>query len=167
MHSSPNAAHYNSLSIALHLEVLLPACMCNVLYKNRCFSSPFFAELACSCSLLQTRPLGVWELFSSLSHRNHCSCELCTQVCQYTCRCTATDNLYIQYMNDLQNNVCIQCIAFMISIYMYNLLPYSHENASGYYRVSAFFISKVLTDLIALRFLPNTVFALITYFMIG
>ena len=44
---------------------------------------------------------------------------------------------------------------------------YSHENASGYYRVSAFFISKAVTDLIPLRFIPNVVFALITYFMIG
>jgi ATP-binding cassette subfamily G (WHITE) protein 2 len=42
-----------------------------------------------------------------------------------------------------------------------------HENASGYYRVSAFFISKAVTDLIPLRFIPNVVFALITYFMIG
>ena len=43
----------------------------------------------------------------------------------------------------------------------------SHENASGYYRVSAFFISKIATDLIPLRFLPNLLFTVIIYFMIG
>ncbi|CAI8000347.1 Broad substrate specificity ATP-binding cassette transporter ABCG2 [Geodia barretti] len=42
-----------------------------------------------------------------------------------------------------------------------------HENASGYYRVSAFFISKIATDLIPLRFLPNLLFTVIIYFMIG
>jgi ATP-binding cassette subfamily G (WHITE) protein 2 len=42
-----------------------------------------------------------------------------------------------------------------------------HENASGYYRVSAFFISKITTDLIPLRFLPNLLFTIIVYFMIG
>ena len=45
--------------------------------------------------------------------------------------------------------------------------PPSHENTSGYYRVSAFFLSKVMIDLIALRFIPNTVFTIITYFMLG
>ena len=48
-----------------------------------------------------------------------------------------------------------------------SLLISSHENASGYYRVSAFFLSKIMTDLIPLRFLPNVLFAIIVYFMIG
>ena len=52
-----------------------------------------------------------------------------------------------------------------LTVYSFSFL--SHENASGYYRVSAFFLSKIFTDLIPLRFFPNAVFALITYFMIG
>lgn len=43
----------------------------------------------------------------------------------------------------------------------------SHENGSGYYRVSAFFFSKIVTDLLPLRFLPNIFFTLIVYFMMG
>ena len=55
----------------------------------------------------------------------------------------------------------------VLSIFSSHNIIYSHENASGYYRVSAFFMSKAVTDLIPLRFIPNIVFALITYFMIG
>eukprot|EP00731_Ephydatia_muelleri_P018504 Em0011g544a len=42
-----------------------------------------------------------------------------------------------------------------------------HENASGYYRVSSFFIAKVVTDLIAARIIPLIVYCTIAYFMIG
>ena len=44
---------------------------------------------------------------------------------------------------------------------------YSHENASGYYRVSVFFFSQVITDLIAKRIIPVLLFSTITYYMIG
>lgn len=54
-----------------------------------------------------------------------------------------------------------------IDLFIKQRALFIHENASGFYRVSAFFVSKVLTDLIPLRIIPNTVFALITYFMIG
>ena len=44
---------------------------------------------------------------------------------------------------------------------------YSHENSGGYYRVSAFFVAKVMTDLVPLRMIPLLPFSAITYFMIG
>lgn len=42
-----------------------------------------------------------------------------------------------------------------------------HECASGYYRISVYFLAKVLCDVIPLRLVPITVFSLIAYFMIG
>ena len=42
-----------------------------------------------------------------------------------------------------------------------------HENASGYYRVSAYFFAKLLLDLIPKRMIPVTVGGTILYFMIG
>ncbi|KAK2560544.1 Broad substrate specificity ATP-binding cassette transporter ABCG2, partial [Acropora cervicornis] len=42
-----------------------------------------------------------------------------------------------------------------------------HECASGYYRISVYFLAKVLCDVIPLRIVPITVFSLIAYFMIG
>ena len=43
----------------------------------------------------------------------------------------------------------------------------SHENSSGYYRVSSYYISKVLGDLIPLRIIPIPLFSFIAYWMIG
>lgn len=42
-----------------------------------------------------------------------------------------------------------------------------HENASGYYRVSSFFLAKILTDLIPARIIPLLFYCAISYFMIG
>lgn len=42
-----------------------------------------------------------------------------------------------------------------------------HENISGYYRVSIFFLAKVVTDLIPMRIIPLCLFSMIAYFMIG
>ena len=44
---------------------------------------------------------------------------------------------------------------------------YSHENVSGFYRVSAFFLAMVLADLFPVRFFPLCVFSVIVYFMVG
>ena len=46
-------------------------------------------------------------------------------------------------------------------------LFYSHENSSGYYRVSAYFIAKILSDILPLRLIPLIPFSILTYFMIG
>ncbi|XP_071019973.1 broad substrate specificity ATP-binding cassette transporter ABCG2-like [Oncorhynchus clarkii lewisi] len=42
-----------------------------------------------------------------------------------------------------------------------------HEYISGYYRVSVYFLCKILSDIITLRTLPSIVFSCVAYFMIG
>ncbi|CAF3391299.1 unnamed protein product [Rotaria sp. Silwood1] len=44
---------------------------------------------------------------------------------------------------------------------------FQHENASGYYHVSTYFISKLICDIIPLRTIPSVLFSVIAYFMIG
>lgn len=44
---------------------------------------------------------------------------------------------------------------------------FMHESASGYYRVSVYFIALVFADLIPNRVIPNIVFSSIIYFMMG
>ena len=43
----------------------------------------------------------------------------------------------------------------------------SHENGGGFYRVSSYFISKIITDIIPLRLIPVVLFSVISYFMMG
>ncbi|XP_077867359.1 broad substrate specificity ATP-binding cassette transporter ABCG2-like [Saccoglossus kowalevskii] len=54
-----------------------------------------------------------------------------------------------------------------IELFIQERVQFLHESASGYYRVSAFFLAKVFCDLIPMRILPTTIFATVTYFMIG
>ncbi|XP_037335811.2 broad substrate specificity ATP-binding cassette transporter ABCG2 isoform X1 [Pungitius pungitius] len=42
-----------------------------------------------------------------------------------------------------------------------------HEYISGYYRVSVYFLSKILSDIITLRTVPAITFSCVAYFMIG
>ncbi|XP_035668586.1 broad substrate specificity ATP-binding cassette transporter ABCG2-like isoform X1 [Branchiostoma floridae] len=42
-----------------------------------------------------------------------------------------------------------------------------HESASGYYRVSTYFFSKIFCDVIPMRLIPVSIFGLIAYWMIG
>ncbi|XP_061664531.1 broad substrate specificity ATP-binding cassette transporter ABCG2 [Syngnathoides biaculeatus] len=42
-----------------------------------------------------------------------------------------------------------------------------HEYISGYYRVSVYFLSKILSDILTLRTIPAIVFSCVAYFMIG
>uniref|UniRef100_A0A7N6FKV8 ABC transporter domain-containing protein n=1 Tax=Anabas testudineus TaxID=64144 RepID=A0A7N6FKV8_ANATE len=42
-----------------------------------------------------------------------------------------------------------------------------HEYISGYYRLSVYFLSKILSDIITLRTIPAMVFTCVAYFMIG
>jgi len=42
-----------------------------------------------------------------------------------------------------------------------------HETSSGYYRVSAYFLAKVITDLLIVRLVPLLLFSAISYYMIG
>ncbi|XP_077999180.1 broad substrate specificity ATP-binding cassette transporter ABCG2-like [Glandiceps talaboti] len=54
-----------------------------------------------------------------------------------------------------------------VELFIQERVLFLHESASGYYRVSAFFIAKVFCDLIPMRIIPTTIFATVTYFMIG
>uniref|UniRef100_A0A3Q3IRU0 Uncharacterized protein n=1 Tax=Monopterus albus TaxID=43700 RepID=A0A3Q3IRU0_MONAL len=47
------------------------------------------------------------------------------------------------------------------------LSPSSHEYISGYYRLSVYFLSKILSDIITLRTIPPLIFSVVAYFMIG
>nr|XP_023683404.1 ATP-binding cassette sub-family G member 2-like [Paramormyrops kingsleyae]XP_023683405.1 ATP-binding cassette sub-family G member 2-like [Paramormyrops kingsleyae] len=42
-----------------------------------------------------------------------------------------------------------------------------HESISGYYRVSVYFLSKILSDILTLRTIPAIIFSCVAYFMIG
>uniref|UniRef100_A0A672L983 Broad substrate specificity ATP-binding cassette transporter ABCG2 n=1 Tax=Sinocyclocheilus grahami TaxID=75366 RepID=A0A672L983_SINGR len=42
-----------------------------------------------------------------------------------------------------------------------------HEYTSGYYRVSVYFLSKILSDIITQRTIPTILFTCVVYFMIG
>ncbi|XP_029027566.1 broad substrate specificity ATP-binding cassette transporter ABCG2-like [Betta splendens] len=44
---------------------------------------------------------------------------------------------------------------------------FTHEYISGYYRLSVYFLSKVLSDILTLRTIPPIVFSCVAYFMIG
>jgi len=44
---------------------------------------------------------------------------------------------------------------------------FMHENVSGFYRVSAYFLAKVFCDVIPMRFIPSLIFSSIGYWMIG
>lgn len=43
----------------------------------------------------------------------------------------------------------------------------SHEYTSGYYRMSVYFLSKILSDIITQRTIPSILFTCVVYFMIG
>lgn len=54
-----------------------------------------------------------------------------------------------------------------IELFLKERVLFIHENASGYYHVSTYFIAKLLCDLIPLRIIPSILFSSIVYFMIG
>ncbi|XP_038061442.1 broad substrate specificity ATP-binding cassette transporter ABCG2-like isoform X2 [Patiria miniata] len=54
-----------------------------------------------------------------------------------------------------------------IEIFIKERVIFIHETASGYYRVSTFFFSKIVCDLLPMRFIPTFLFSLITYWMLG
>lgn len=44
---------------------------------------------------------------------------------------------------------------------------YSHENVSGYYSVSVYFLSKLMFDVLPTRLVSVVLFSSIAYWMIG
>ncbi len=54
-----------------------------------------------------------------------------------------------------------------IELFLKERVLFIHENASGYYHVSTYFIAKLMCDLIPLRVIPSIIFSIIVYFMMG
>jgi ATP-binding cassette subfamily G (WHITE) protein 2 len=54
-----------------------------------------------------------------------------------------------------------------IELFLKERVLFIHQNASGYYHVSTYFIAKLVCDLIPLRIIPSILFSTIVYFMIG
>ncbi|CAF1088589.1 unnamed protein product [Rotaria sordida] len=87
--------------------------------------------------------------------------------------------LYMNTDNTIENGVKnrLGAIFFIVSnevfinlsaleLFIKERVLFAHENASGYYRVSTYFISKLMCDIILLRLFPSIVFAFISYLMI-
>lgn len=87
--------------------------------------------------------------------------------------------LYMNTDNTIENGVKnrLGAIFFIVSnevfinlsaleLFIKERVLFAHENASGYYRVSTYFASKLLCDILLLRLFPSIVFSLISYFMI-
>uniref|UniRef100_H3AMB7 ATP-binding cassette, sub-family G (WHITE), member 2b n=1 Tax=Latimeria chalumnae TaxID=7897 RepID=H3AMB7_LATCH len=54
-----------------------------------------------------------------------------------------------------------------IELFLSERKLFIHENSSGYYRTSVYFLSKVFADLIPNRLIPLLLFSVIPYFMMG
>ncbi|XP_061439038.1 broad substrate specificity ATP-binding cassette transporter ABCG2-like isoform X2 [Rhineura floridana] len=63
-------------------------------------------------------------------------------------------------------NQCFSSI-FAIELFILEKKIFIHEYISGYYRISAYFFSKLIGDLILMRTLPCIIFTCIVYFMLG
>ncbi|KAF7663306.1 hypothetical protein LDENG_00213550 [Lucifuga dentata] len=54
-----------------------------------------------------------------------------------------------------------------IELFINERAIFVHENSSGYYRTSVFFLSKIFADLVPNRIIPIFVFSAIAYYMMG
>ncbi|XP_043535167.1 broad substrate specificity ATP-binding cassette transporter ABCG2-like [Chiloscyllium plagiosum] len=54
-----------------------------------------------------------------------------------------------------------------VEIFIQEKALFLHEKASGYYRTSVYFLSKILADVIPNRIVPVLAFAAVAYFMMG
>ncbi|XP_044284708.1 broad substrate specificity ATP-binding cassette transporter ABCG2-like isoform X1 [Varanus komodoensis] len=66
----------------------------------------------------------------------------------------------------MTTNQCFSSIS-AIELFVVEKKIFIHEYISGYYRISAYFFSKLMADLIPMRTLPSIFFTCIAYFMIG
>ncbi|KAM6402130.1 broad substrate specificity ATP-binding cassette transporter ABCG2 [Pluvialis apricaria] len=66
----------------------------------------------------------------------------------------------------LTTNQCFSSIS-AIELFVVEKKIFIHEYISGYYRTSAYFISKLMADLIPMRTMPSIIFTCIIYFMLG
>ncbi|NXU16019.1 ABCG2 protein, partial [Pardalotus punctatus] len=66
----------------------------------------------------------------------------------------------------LTTNQCFGSVS-AIELFLVERKIFIHEYISGYYRISAYFIAKLMADLIPIRTLPSIIFTCIVYFMLG
>ncbi|XP_010217003.1 PREDICTED: ATP-binding cassette sub-family G member 2 [Tinamus guttatus] len=66
----------------------------------------------------------------------------------------------------LTTDQCFTSIS-AIELFIVEKKIFIHEYISGYYRISVYFLSKLMADLIPIRTLPSIIFTCITYFMLG
>lgn len=66
----------------------------------------------------------------------------------------------------LTTNQCFSSVS-AIELFVVEKKIFIHEYISGYYRTSAYFIAKLMADLIPIRTMPSIVFTCIIYFMLG
>ncbi|NXG52309.1 ABCG2 protein, partial [Psilopogon haemacephalus] len=66
----------------------------------------------------------------------------------------------------LTTNQCFSSVS-AIELFVAEKKIFIHEYISGYYRISVYFISKLMADLIPIRTMPSIIFTCITYFMLG
>ncbi|TDH15741.1 hypothetical protein EPR50_G00013110 [Perca flavescens] len=63
--------------------------------------------------------------------------------------------------------ILVGLIYYQMPLTLPEALQNSHENSSGYYRTSVYFLSKIFADLIPNRIIPIFVFSAIAYYMMG
>lgn len=66
----------------------------------------------------------------------------------------------------ITTNQCFSAVS-SVELFITERKLFVHEYISGYYRVSVYYLSKILSDIITLRTLPAITFSLVAYFLIG
>ncbi|XP_063773084.1 broad substrate specificity ATP-binding cassette transporter ABCG2 isoform X2 [Pseudophryne corroboree] len=66
----------------------------------------------------------------------------------------------------ITTNQCFSSVS-AIELFIVEKKIFIHEYISGYYRLSSYFVSKLLGDLLPMRTLPSIIFTCVIYFMIG
>ncbi|XP_067850614.1 broad substrate specificity ATP-binding cassette transporter ABCG2 [Heptranchias perlo] len=66
----------------------------------------------------------------------------------------------------MNTNQCFSSLS-AIELFVTEKKIFIHEYISGYYRTAAYFIAKLLVDLIPMRTIPTMLFTIVSYFLIG
>ncbi|KAG1940411.1 broad substrate specificity ATP-binding cassette transporter ABCG2-like [Pimephales promelas] len=66
----------------------------------------------------------------------------------------------------ITTNQCFNTIS-AVELFITERKLFVHEYISGYYRVSVYFLSKLLSDILTLRTIPVIIFSCVAYWMIG
>nr|XP_033815331.1 broad substrate specificity ATP-binding cassette transporter ABCG2 isoform X4 [Geotrypetes seraphini] len=66
----------------------------------------------------------------------------------------------------ITTNQCFSSIS-AVELFVVEKKIFIHEYISGYYRLSAYFFSKLMADMLPMRTLPSIIFTSVIYFMIG